>query len=202
MTTYTSLLKKTGKTVSYHAGDDGDLEKGVASSYTILNTGQYSGTVDVTMGGNTVAISNNCIQDNVTGLMMTVDISPVGIGSDPYEKGPAGTMTWSDDVDGNGAFLYAGAVNKAVLGGHADWRVPNIEEIIAFWSYGAHFPQGDLPSGIWTSTPVDISGAFYFYYGLIPQDLMTAIHYVLLVRGDPTAPAGGGGGSLIGGMVD
>lgn len=40
-------LKKTAQTVAYHVGDDGDLEPGVAPSYTILTTGAFSGTTNI-----------------------------------------------------------------------------------------------------------------------------------------------------------
>jgi len=72
---------KTGQTTSYATGDDGDLELGVAKSYTVYTTGQYSGTSNIVINGKIHALSNNCVQDNRTGLMWaryvpTADIGP------------------------------------------------------------------------------------------------------------------------------
>lgn len=101
-------LLKTGQTTSYATGDDGDLEEGVAKSYTVFDTGQYSGTTNITINGKTNALSNNCVQDNVTGLMWAryvsvADIGPANTGElfwEQYTLGPktdisftAGTKT-------------------------------------------------------------------------------------------------------------
>jgi len=72
---------KTGQTTSYQTGDDGDLEKGVDRDYTVLTAGQYAGTTNITINGKTHALSNNCVNDNRTGLMWaryvpTADIGP------------------------------------------------------------------------------------------------------------------------------
>ena len=42
-----SLLQKTMQTTIYHTGDNGDIQNGVTPSYSILTTGQYSGTTNV-----------------------------------------------------------------------------------------------------------------------------------------------------------
>ena len=42
-----SRLLKTGQTVSYATGDDGDLELGIPKDYTVLTIGQYSGTSNI-----------------------------------------------------------------------------------------------------------------------------------------------------------
>lgn len=41
------LLLATGQTTVYHAGDDGSFQKGLAKKYTVLSTGQHSGTTAV-----------------------------------------------------------------------------------------------------------------------------------------------------------
>lgn len=78
-------LLATGQTTSYKTGDDGDLELGIPKDYTILTTGQYSGTTNITINGKTHALSNNCVWDNRTGLMWAryvpnADIGPAGNG--------------------------------------------------------------------------------------------------------------------------
>lgn len=81
----------TGQTTSYETGDDGDLEYGVAKSYSTYTTGQYSGTSNIVINGKTHALSNNCVQDNRTGLMWARYVPDADIG-------PAtdGTLFWEE----------------------------------------------------------------------------------------------------------
>jgi len=90
---------KTGQTTSYHAGDDGDLEKGVARSYNILTTGQHSGTTNITINGKTHALSNNCVIDERTGLMWARYVPDADIG--PGNNGELFWDQWTltDKVD-------------------------------------------------------------------------------------------------------
>jgi len=78
------LLLKTGQIISYHAGDDGDLELGVAADYTVLTAGQYAGTTNIVVNGKTHALSNNCVQDNNTGKMWAryVPLADIGPAAD------------------------------------------------------------------------------------------------------------------------
>jgi len=78
------LPLKTGQETSYHADDDGDLEKGVARSYTVLTTGDQSGTTNITINGKTGAVSNNVVKDNRTALdwQRFVAQSDIGPGAD------------------------------------------------------------------------------------------------------------------------
>ena len=62
-------LLQTGQTTEYVAGDDGTTQYGIAKDYTVLTTGDYSGTTTITINANSDALSNNCVQDNNTGLM-------------------------------------------------------------------------------------------------------------------------------------
>ena len=89
--TYPAQPLKTGQTVSYATGDDGDLELGIARSYTVLTTGQYSGTTNITINGKTHALSNNCVRDRRTRLMWaryvpTADIGPAANGQLFWEQ--------------------------------------------------------------------------------------------------------------------
>ena len=84
-------LLKTGQTVSYATGDDGDLELGVPKDYTILTTGQYSGISNIVINGKTHALSNNCVRDLHTGKMWaryvpTGDIGPTADGKLFWEQ--------------------------------------------------------------------------------------------------------------------
>lgn len=93
-----SRLLKTGQITSYATGDDGDLELGVEKDYTVLSTGQYSGTSNIVINGKTHALSNNCVQDNRTGLMWaryvpTGDIGPAADGKLFWEQWTLGPKT-------------------------------------------------------------------------------------------------------------
>jgi len=91
-------LLKTGQAISYATGDDGDLELGVPKDYTILTTGQYSGTSNIVINGKTHALSNNCVKDLRTGLMWaryvpTGDIGPAADGKLFWEQWPLANKT-------------------------------------------------------------------------------------------------------------
>jgi len=73
-------LLVTGQTIKYVTGDDGDLEKGVIKSYSILDTGDYSGTTNIVINGKTHPLSNNCVKDNNTGLMWARYVPTANIG--------------------------------------------------------------------------------------------------------------------------
>ncbi len=87
-----SPVWKTGQTLTQWAGDDGELRKGVEWPSPRF-------TVD-----------GECVTDNLTGLMWSVDANPTG-----------GT-SWQ------GAFDYA---DSLTLCGHSDWRVPNRKEMMS-----------------------------------------------------------------------
>jgi hypothetical protein len=202
MTGYTSLLKKTGQTTSYVTGDDGDLEKGVSHSYTVLDTGQYSGTTDITMAGATDSHSNNCVQDNVTGLMWMRYING-NVGVD-YGKGRTINIPWTTDGSGIGIWEYLSAANAASLAGYTDWRIPNILEVLSILDFSTMllYPAWNIYYGPWTSTSLNLTTAYRIFGGTgIITELKTYVAQILLVRGSPTAPTAGGN-SLISGMVD
>ena len=69
------------------------------------------------------AKSNNCVQDNNTGLMWSRYVS----GAD---MGPAsdGKMPWTGQL--YDIFQYCAACNAANLGGYTDWRVANEFELV------------------------------------------------------------------------
>jgi hypothetical protein len=115
-----ALLTKSGQTTSYRSGDDGDLESGRATSFTVLlannpfgNTNRFTDT----LGGQTYA--NNIVIDwstydgtNVLGLSRAV----VTTGK-----------TWNQSIDECLAF----SVGTFTSG----WRLPNIKEVFNFLNY-------------------------------------------------------------------
>ena len=85
---------KTGQTVQYDSQeDDGYWEKGIAHSYTVFTTGQYSGTTNIVINGKTHVLSNNCVIDNNTGLMWARYVPNADIG--PATDGKLFWQQWT-----------------------------------------------------------------------------------------------------------
>ena len=136
----------TGQTTSYATGDDGDLELGVAKSYSTYTTGQYSGTTNIVINSKTHVLSNNCVQDNRTGLMWaryvpTSDIGPAADGKLFWEEY---TITDTDISFVNGT----SKINRA--GG--DWETAALCVGRKFTLTGT-----DSNDGTYTVTAVDVN---------------------------------------------
>jgi hypothetical protein len=118
-------------------------------------------------------IGNGTICDNLTGLM--------------WEQAPSGASDWV------GALSYA---NNLDLGGHSDWRLPNVNELkslinaaegnFAGWLNDQGF-SGVQTSNYWSSTTwaATPTSAWYVHmgYGEVFIVLKTVPSYVLAVRG-------------------
>lgn len=137
-----ATLVKTGQTISYRTGDDGDLEAGRANSFTVLasnnpfgNTNRFT---DV-LGGQTYA--NNIVID-----WSTYNGSNV-LG---YYRIVSGTnITWNAAID-SALALSIGTFTSG-------WRLPNKREIENIFNYSLSFGISYSPfsfpnSNIWTST--------------------------------------------------
>jgi hypothetical protein len=184
-------LLATGQTTSYGSGsgvDDGGLRKGIAKRYTILTTGQYSGSELITINLKTDTHSNNCVFDDMTGLMWSRYASAsVGPGSD-------GRLPWTTNGS-EGIFPYANAANGEALGGHTDWRIPNITELLTLLDREAAtgapdavaFPSYPIGASTHTSTTLPATVAndciVNFANGAESSNAKTSNYYVLLVRG-------------------
>lgn len=81
------------------------------------------------------------------------------------ENVPGGTMKWKAAQE---------ACAKLTLGGHSDWRLPTIRELLTLVDYERHDPAIDRDafkcesSYYWTSTPLHSSPgdfAWYVYFG-------------------------------------
>lgn len=117
-----ATLMKTGQTTSYRTGDDGDLEKGRATSFTVLaannpfgNTNRFTDE----LGGQTY--TNNIVID-----WSTYDGSTV-LG---YRRTFNGSnITWNNAVDS--------ALSVSIGSFTTGWRLPNNLELINVAKYEA-----------------------------------------------------------------
>lgn len=123
-------MHKTGQITQYGGeNDDGFYEKGISDNMLLLNSGEYSGTTNITVNAKTDVHSNNCVLDRHSGLMYSNSPSAsVGAASN-------GTLFWEDAVNGETIFAFANAANTALLSGYSDWRVVNIAEMVSIFSY-------------------------------------------------------------------
>lgn len=117
------------------AGDDGELQRGVALDHTLNSTGQYSGTTNVTVNGKTHAHSNATVSDNNANLMYLNTV--------PGAVGPAndGKLYWTDATNGETIWAYKDAANAASVAGHNDWVVANVRELQNLASYDSALPD-------------------------------------------------------------
>ena len=183
----------TGQTTDYTpAGrtcvDDSAQTQDDRGTYTVLTTGQYSGTTNVTVNSKTDVKSNNTVIDQNTGLEWTrYPSASVGPASD-------GNLYW-DDTGGSNEDIYAycDAANSASLAGYSDWRVPNFFEIATLVDYEGTTPDSTafptLSGSVWTSTsdpvtPTTRAIAIAMSGGVASRSLKANIAvYGILVRG-------------------
>lgn len=166
-----ATLTKTGQTVSYRTGDDGDIEAGRATSFTVLASNNPFGNTNRftdTSGGTTYA--NNIVID-----WSTYDGSTVlGLSRAAIATG----NTWNQAVDNSLAF----SVGTFTSG----WRLPNIREIFNLTNYANdqnnllnYSPLNLSSSGrvYWTSNTVLNATTFAYAFnniGLTTQQAKTS----------------------------
>jgi len=102
-------LPKTSQTVSFIAGDDGDLQSGKPWPEPRF-----------------VDNNDETITDMLTNLIWTKDANAPG----PTACVPATTKTWE------GAFDYVSCINDNKYLGKTDWRLPNINELMSTATFG------------------------------------------------------------------
>ncbi|HEY6890494.1 MAG TPA: DUF1566 domain-containing protein, partial [Solirubrobacter sp.] len=102
-------LPRTGQTVSYATGDDGNLLKGEA-----WPSPRFTTNADTT------------VTDHLTGLVWAPDASTPG----PGACNPGGTRTWQGAVD------HVACLNANAYLGQTDWRLPNRNELGSLSHYG------------------------------------------------------------------
>ena len=159
-------IPKTGQTVKYRDGDDGDFQLGMPDAPP-----RFADNGDGT------------ISDLATGLMWVKQ--PENIGGIWVSAGQPATQLWNDAVDNCIALVYAG---------HDDWRLPNIFEIVSILNVGASNPSSystffpntiagrywSSSTNIWSAT---YAGAAHFYNARHEYTVKTSGCYVRPVRG-------------------
>lgn len=152
----TATLMKTGQTTSYRTGDDGDLEAGRATSFTVLaennpfgNTNRFTDE----LGGQTY--TNNIVIDwstyngsNVLGYRRTVSGSNV---------------TWNNAIDG----ALAVSIGSFTTG----WRLTNYYEIVSIANFSiseglnySPFNISTLSYSLWCSNTLLANTTYSFRY--------------------------------------
>jgi hypothetical protein len=117
----TAALIKTGQTVSYQSGDDGDFEAGRNASFLVLaennpfgNTNRFTDLV----GGQTYAA--NIVVDWSTYEKSTGNVLM-------WERTRQGIVNWTTAMTNSRALSYNGWTN---------WRLPNVTEGVSLFNYG------------------------------------------------------------------
>jgi len=146
-----ATLMKTGQTTSYRTGDDGDLEAGRATSFTVLASNNPFGNTNRftdELGGQTY--TNNIVIDWSTYNGNTV------LG---YKRTLQTSATWNNAIDS--------CLLVSITPYTSGWRMANINELNSIWdksrSLTDKFPTiFNLASAdIWSSNSVDASTAVY-----------------------------------------
>jgi hypothetical protein len=153
-----ATLMKTGQTVSYRTGDDGDLEAGRATSFTVLATANPFGNTNRftdELGGSTY--TNNIVIDWSTYDGTTVlGVSRVAI---------ATGNTWNQAVDNCLAF----SVGTFTSG----WRLPNMKEIFSLINFANN--QDNLLN----YSPLNLSSSGRVYWSSTTNLAATTQAYIL-----------------------
>ena len=147
-----ATLMKTGQTTSYRTGDDGDLEAGRATSFTVLASNNPFGNTNRftdELGGQTY--TNNIVID-----WSTYNGSNV-LG---YYRLLLGPSVWGDAVDA--------CLSISVATFTSGWRLANYNELINILDiskpFGSYEPLKYVPSGeryFWTSSRSHTTAAYW-----------------------------------------
>lgn len=138
-----ATLMKTGQTTSYRTGDDGDIEAGRATSFTVLASNNPFGNTNRftdELGGQTY--TNNIVIDWSTYNGSTV----LGLSRAAIATG----KTWNNSIDECLAFSIAPFTTG--------WRLPNMKEIFNLVNYG------NAPENFLNYAPLNLSSNGRVYW--------------------------------------
>ena len=146
-------LPRTGQTNTYYAGDDGSVRAGVA--WPVPRFTQHG---------------DGTATDRLTGLMWVTDGNLVASRDPAFDAdGTAGDglVTWEHALD------YLAKLNAENYLGHADWRLPNIVELVSLIDFSRTnlaLPAGHPFTNIsaqafWSSTTHGIAGGWTYIAG-------------------------------------
>ena len=154
----TATLMKTGQTISYRTGDDGDLEAGRdVSFFTLAENNPFGNTNRFTDELGAQTYSNNIVIDWSTYNGNNV----LGLSRDFVALG----KTWSNAIDECIAFSIA----SFTIG----WRLPNIKEIFNFLNYA------NDPSNFLNYSPLNLTSPGRVYWSSNTNPLVSTSAYVL-----------------------
>ncbi|MBF0537121.1 MAG: DUF1566 domain-containing protein [Nitrospirae bacterium] len=166
-----STIWATGQKISYAAGDDGALQKGVA-----WPSPRFTSNTDQT------------VTDNLTGLIWSQDASTPNV-----SQCQGGTKEWQE------AFDYIKCLNYINYLNHNDWRLPNRKELISLIDFSQNALPSDNPfinlqavtyclSSTTLSVDAEEAWQVHMALGLVYIFSNTLNGYVWPVRGGYIAP--------------
>ena len=138
----TAKLMKTGQTTSYRTGDDGDIEAGRLTSFTVLSANNPFGNTNRftdELGGTTY--TNNIVID-----WSTYDGSTV-LGWYRLRRPAVGSYTWNQAID-NALIFTIGTFTSG-------WKLANIME------YASLFNWANTPANKINYAPFSLVGDFW-----------------------------------------
>ena len=139
----TAKLMKTGQTTSYRTGDDGDIEAGRLTSFTVLSSNNPFGNTNRftdTLGGQTY--SNNIIVD-----WSTYDGSTVLA----YYKGDTSGRSWNAQIDQYLSSTLGGLTGWRMFNAYEAMNIMNLERMTNYVYNYAPFNIGSSPRYFWIS---------------------------------------------------
>ena len=147
----TATLMKTGQTTSYRTGDDGNIQAGRTTSFSVLaDNNPFGNTNRFTDELGSQTYTNNIVIDWSTYNGRTV------LG---YKRTLQTTATWNNAIDG----CLIVSIGTYITG----WRMSNVNEICNIWDKSRSlidkFPTPFSLAGadIWTSTSINVTTAMY-----------------------------------------
>ncbi len=126
------VVPKTGQTTNYATGDDGNLQKGVASPNPRF-TDNADGTVTDNLTGLIWLKNANCLAAEDLGPFDDADVT-ANDGRVIWQT----ALNFANQLKSNDCGLTDGSVA-------GDWRLPNVRELQSLVDYGNHDPS--LPTG-------------------------------------------------------